>query len=71
MTKEEKLALLDKLGLKPSPHFGETREKVYRLSSNSYWSKVVGQWGNRDEPSERSIRQVKSLASQRNRSRRK
>ena len=71
MTKEEKLALLDKLGLKPSPHFGEVREKVYRLSSNSYWSRVIERSMSHDDVTERGIRKVKSLAAQRNHSRRK
>jgi hypothetical protein len=71
MSKQAKLDLLDKLGLKPSKNFGETREKVWRPGNASYWNRVVGSWHNHDGVSENSIRRAKSLAGQRNRARRK
>jgi hypothetical protein len=71
MSKQAKLDLLDKLGLKPSKNFGETREKVWRPGRSYYWSKVSRQWNGYDGVSESSIRKAKSLAGQRNRARRK
>ena len=71
MSKEDKLKLVEKLGLKPSRNFGQTREKVWRPGNASYWNRVVGSWHDHDGVSENSVRSAKSLAAQRNVSRRK
>ena len=70
LTRRDKLALLDKLGLKPSKNFGRTREKVWRPNTNSYWSVVVKR-STAPDVSERGLRSMKALAHQRNRARRK
>lgn len=70
MTKEDKLRLLEKMGLRPSENFGQVREKVWRPRSD-YLRKVQTQWHDYDGVSETSVRKAKSLAAQRNRQRRK
>ena len=70
MDTEEKLALLKRMGLKPSLNFEQTREKVFRPGKRSYWDSVVNR-SYEATPSERSIRKAKSLIGQRNVSRRK
>lgn len=70
----EKRALLKKMGLKESQNFGKIREKVWRPKKNtygdrkSYWAEVMRR---SYDPSEKSLRSLKSLAAQRNRARRK
>jgi len=68
LTRAQKLALLDKLGLKPSENFGQIRDKVWRPTSNSYWAtRVVGRWQDYDGVSEASIKNAKALRRQRKR----
>lgn len=71
MTRDEKLQLLEKMGLRPSKNFGEIREKVWRPGGKDYWRKLDRQWEGYDDVSETSIRKAKALAAQRNRARRR
>jgi hypothetical protein len=72
MTPEEKLKLIEKMGLKPGPNFGSApRQKVWRPTSGEYLNKVRNHWVEYDGISESSVRSKKALAAQRNRARRK
>jgi len=58
MDSDQKLALLAKLGLKPSENFGKPRGKVYRRKT--YLQKVQGAWKGYDGVSDTSIKNLKA-----------
>jgi hypothetical protein len=72
MDREEKLKLLKKMGLKPSPYFEQTREKVFRPGQeDGHQNERSQMWMGYDGISDSSVKKHAQLAKERNRKRRK
>ena len=72
MDTEEKLKLLEKMGLKPARNFGYLRKKVFRPGQeDGYQNERSRKWQGYDGISDTSVKKHAQLARQRNRARHK